>query len=90
MWKQMSDWARRVVRTSRREADHATLQSHIIRLEETCDDVRYARLPAVGGTAHVLEVIHRSVLHKTVGRTRAEAYQKMIDHLASASASTRS
>ena len=83
MWKRASDWTRRVVLTSRREADNAMLQSHISRLEETCDAVRYTPLPAVGGTAHVLEVVHLQVLHKTVGRTRSEVYQKMIDHLAS-------
>jgi hypothetical protein len=72
-----------VVLASRREADHATLLAHISRLEEICDAVRYTPLPAVGGTAHVLEVIYLQARHKTVGRTRLEAYQKMIDHLAS-------
>jgi hypothetical protein len=83
VWKRIPDWIRRAVPASRRKADRATLLAQLNWLEETCDAVRYTPLPAVGGTAHVLEVVHLQVLHKTVGRTRSEAYQKMIDHLAS-------
>jgi hypothetical protein len=76
-----------VVTRSRRSADRAVLQSQITQLDETCDDVRYTRLPAVGGTAHVLEVVHLQVYHKTVGRTRAEAYRQMIENLETGDAS---
>lgn len=66
-----------------RQGDPALL-AQARQLEETCDVVRYTALPAVGGTAHVLEVVRGCAAHKSVGRTKAEAYRKMIEQLASA------
>ena len=65
----------------KRATERASLRAHIREIEIMCESVRYSALPAVGGTAHVVEVVYDQTRYKTVGRSRAEAYRKMIDHL---------